>query len=185
MTKKNKTQKDDEIVYDNENNTKNSFSKSHSSSKLKNKIKELEKEKKEYLNGWQRTQADLINLKKRHQEEKKVFTEIGKISLLEEIIPVLDNFDAAFSNKEAWEKTPKEWRVGIEYIYNQFLTILEKNNVQSFGQEGELFNEEFYNSIENIETDNEEKKNTIAIVVQKGYKIGERIIRPAKVKVYI
>jgi molecular chaperone GrpE (heat shock protein) len=68
---------------------------------LKEKIKVLEGERNEYLDGWQRARAEMVNLKKSHLEEKKLFTSLGKESFLEDVIPILDNFDAAFSNKEA------------------------------------------------------------------------------------
>lgn len=181
--KKEKKDKDENIVYDNDLE-KSSFS-MKSDSKLKKRIKELEKEKGEYLDGWQRSQADIINLKKTHTEEKKVFTQIGKQSFLEEIIPILDNFDAAFSNKKAWEETPIEWRSGIEYIYNQFIIILENNGVQQFGLVGDDFDEIVHSSVENIKTTNGEDKNKISAVMQKGYKIKDRVIRSAKVKVFI
>ena len=177
-----KKNNDTEIVYEEEGvKAKSSFSKL-SGFKQKNKIKQLEQEKKEYLDGWQRAQADLVNLKKQHQEEKKFFTQIGKVALLEEIIPVLDNFDAAFANKEAWEKTPKEWRIGIEYIHKQFLDILERNDVEAFGKDGDDFNEEIYIPVESIETKNKEQKHKIAQVVQKVIKSKIKLFGRLKLK---
>ncbi len=182
MTKK---KEDDDIVYEKENKTKKTSFSSDSILKLKQKIKELEKEKKEYLNGWQITRADLINLKKEFSEKEKIFTEIGKINFLEDIIPILDNFEAAFSNKKAWEKTPKEWRVGIEYVYNQFINVLEKNEVNQFCEIGDVFDEKLHISLESIKTKKKKEKEKIAQIIQKGYKIKEKIIRPAKVKIFI
>lgn len=151
--------------------------------KLKEKIKKLETEKKEYLDGWQRVKADMVNLKKQHADEKKMFTQIGKESLLSEIIPVLDNFDAAFLNKEAWEQTPETWRTGIEYIYNQFLKILEENGVTRYGQEGDEFDANIHQPLEVEETDDETMDNKVSQIIQAGYKIGERVVREAKVKI--
>ena len=190
MTKKIKTKKEakveennsEEIVFE-EENSKSSFG-GGSVKKLKEKIKKLEEEKKEYLNGWQRARAEMVNLKKNHQEEKKLFTSLGKEALLKEIIPVLDNFDAAFSNKEAWERVDSAWRTGVEYIYNQFIQILENNGVSQFGSEGDDFDENLYTSIETVETDDEKKDSKIATVIQKGYKMGDKIVREAKVKTY-
>jgi len=75
--------------------------------KLKDKIKTLEKEKQEYMNGWQRERADFINYKKRIEEEKIEVVKYANEGLLEEITQVLDSFEMAFSNKEAWEKVDK------------------------------------------------------------------------------
>lgn len=151
--------------------------------KLKEKIKKLESEKREYLDGWQRVKADMVNLKKQHVDEKKMFTQIGKESLLSEIIPVLDNFDAAFLNKKAWEQTPETWRVGIEYIYSQFLKILEDNGVERYGKNGEEFDASIHQPLEVEETEDESLDNKISQVIQAGYKIGDRVVREAKVKI--
>ncbi len=94
----------EEIEFVEENEKVSGFGSKKSEQKLKEKIKILESEKTEYLDGWQRARAEMANLKKQHSEEKKLFTTIGKESMISEIIPSLDNFDAAFSNKEAWEK---------------------------------------------------------------------------------
>jgi len=151
--------------------------------KLKKELEEVKKERKEYLDGWQRSRAELVNIKKRHDEEKKIFTRLGKESLLDQIIPILDNFDSAFSG-DAWENVDKNWRIGIEYIYNQFIKVLEENNVTSFGEVGDSFDENLHQSVKIEENDDKEKSGKIAKVLMKGYKIGDRVIREAKVNVY-
>ncbi len=182
MAKINENKKE-EIVYDSQI-SKKSFGKGNTN-KIKNKIKILEREKKEYLEGWQRARAELVNVQKQHKEEKKLFTQLGKQAFLEEIIPILDNFDAAFLNKEAWEKTPEEWRSGIEYIYSQFLNVLENNGVKQYAKILDNFDEKIHHSVKNIKT--KEKKNIgkIAEIVQSGYMLGDKIIREAKVKVFV
>ena len=149
--------------------------------KQKDKVQKLQDEKQEYLDGWQRSRAELANLSKVHAEEKKLFTNLGKQTLLEDLIPVLDNFDAAFLNKEAWEQTPETWRIGIEYIHKQFTDALEQNGVIRFGAVGEEFSSDLHESVEMVAS--EDQKGKVIVLVQSGYKIGDRIIRPAKVKV--
>ena len=183
MKNKKKEKNIDDVVFENENQEHISFKKK-SDSKLKKEIKKLKEEKAEYLDGWQRARAEMVNLKKQHTAEKKLFTSLGREAFLLEITPILDNFEAAFSNKEAWEKVDKNWRTGIEYIYNQFLQILENNGVEQIGEIGEKFDEKIHSAIENIPTEKKEKDQTIAEITQKGYKIGEKIIREAKVKVF-
>ena len=181
-----KTKIDEDVVFEEENQKKTGFSSGNKKEeKLKEKIKILEKEKNEYLDGWQRARAEMVNLKKNHLEEKKLFTSLGKEQLLEEIIPGLDNFDAAFSNKEAWEKVDNAWRIGVEYIYSQFKVILENNNVEQFGEVGEDFDESKFLSVENIETNKEAQDGKISEVIQKGYKMSHRILREGKVKVFV
>src|SRR3989344_539850 len=66
--------------------------------KLRERIKTLEKEKEEYLTGWQKERADGVNLRKRLEEEKREFTKFAKEDIATEIIPVLDSFESAFKS---------------------------------------------------------------------------------------
>ena len=91
--------------------------------KLKEKIKTLEKEKQEYMNGWQRERADLINYKKMVENEKVEIVKYANENLLEEITQVLDSFEMAFSNKEAWEKSMKKGRDTNGLIFFFFFLI--------------------------------------------------------------
>jgi molecular chaperone GrpE len=90
----------------------------------------------------------------------------------------------AMSNKEAWEKVDKNWRQGIEYIHSKFLQALADNNVTAIGKVGDKFDPMLHESIESIPTDDESKDHTIEKVIQAGYKIGERVIRPARVNIF-
>ena len=150
--------------------------------KDKDKLQKLIEEKQEYLDGWQRARAEMANLKKVHAEEKLMFTTIGKQSLLDELVPMLDNFDAAFKDKDAWEQVPETWRIGVEYIHKQFVETLENNGVGVFGEVGDEVNTEMYERVEMIAGE-EGDKNKVIKVLQKGYKIGDKIIRPARVHV--
>jgi molecular chaperone GrpE len=151
--------------------------------KLKEKIKTLEKEKAEYLLGWQKDKADFINLRKKDEEINKGVIDVVKQNFIIELLPVLDSFEIALKNKEAWEKVDQNWRVGVEYIINQLKTILESNGLQRIYPLGEKFDPNRDDAIENIETDDKSKDNIVLEVVSTGYKIGDNIIRPAKVKV--
>jgi len=151
------------------------------SKKDADKLKACEAEKQEYLDGWQRARAELANLTKVHAEEKLLFTRLGKQQIVEDMIPMLDNFQAAFANKASWEQVPETWRVGVEYIHRQFIETLQNNGVEEFGSVGDDFDNSLHEAVEMIS--NEEEKNKIVEVVQSGYKIQDKIIRPAKVKV--
>ncbi len=174
---------EEEFTEKKEKKKKSSFFRGDKTEKLKKEIEALKKEKKEYLDGWQRARAEIVNIKKRHDDEKKIFTTLGKEALLDQIIPVLDNFDSAFSGS-AWENVDQNWRLGIEYIYNQFVKILEENNVEAFGEVDEEFDEKLHHSVEVEENNDKEKSGKISKVLMKGYKIKDRIIREAKVKIY-
>jgi len=152
--------------------------------KLKEKIKTLEKEKQEYMDGWQRERADFINYKKRIEDEKVEVVKYANESLLEEITQVLDSFEMAFSNKEVWEKVDKNWRVGVEYIHTQLLKILDENNFKVMNPNvGDNFDPKFHVAIEHTSTDDKSKDNTITEVKKKGYILNDRVMKAAQVVV--
>lgn len=151
--------------------------------KLRAKIKELEEKNQEYLTGWQKERAEGVNLRKRLEEEKRDFAKFAKEDIATEIIPVLDSFESAFKNKEAWEKVDKNWRVGVEYIHNQLVNVLGNHGVTIINPLGEKFNPERDEAVASVEIEKEEDDHKIIEVVSVGYKLQDRIIRAPKVKV--
>ncbi|MFA6341093.1 MAG: nucleotide exchange factor GrpE [Candidatus Paceibacterota bacterium] len=151
--------------------------------KLKEKIKMLEKEKQEYMNGWQRERADLINYKKRVESEKLEVIKYSNENLISELISVLDSFEMAFANKEAWEKADKNWRVGVEYIHSQFLKILDENGLKIMNPLGEKFDPRFHVAEAHVETKDEKQDGIIVSVKKKGYMLNGRAIVPSQVSV--
>ena len=152
--------------------------------KLREDLKTIRKEKEEYLTGWQRAKADYVNLQKDSDAKYKELRTMVTGNMVEDLLPVLDSFNMAMGNKEAWEKVDANWRNGVEYIHQQFLRVLADNNVTALDQVDVMFDPMLHESIETIPTDDESKDHKIAQVVQTGYKIGERVIRPARVKVW-
>lgn len=157
--------------------------------KLREENKKLRSEKDEYLTGWQRAKADYVNLQKELNEVRLNSLNIGKEKTINGILPVIDSFDMAFSNKEAWEKVDSNWRTGIEYIYQQFTKSLEDLNVFKINDLNIDFNPLMHEPVDTTDTTDSNLENKIAEVVQAGYIIKgantqEKIIRPAKVRVY-
>ena len=152
--------------------------------KFRADLKEAQKQKEEYLTGWQKERADFINYKKQEDERRTMFSESMRERILTRFLSVIDSFNMAFANKEAWEKVDENWRKGVEYISTQMNTIFEEYGVKAIGQEGEPFDPNIHQSIDVVETDKKEQDHTVAVVIQKGYKLGERVIRPARVNVY-
>jgi molecular chaperone GrpE len=152
--------------------------------KVREDLKKAISEKEEYLTGWQRAKADYVNLQKEAEVKFSRGKELGIEGLADSLFPALDAFDMAMSNKEAWEKVDKNWRQGIEYIHSKFLQALADNNVTAIGKVGDKFDPMLHESIESIPTDDESKDHTIEKVIQAGYKIGERVIRPARVNIF-
>ncbi len=153
--------------------------------KLRLKLKECEKEKMEYLGGWQRAKADFINFKKEENENRKNSAKIAKEEVLLDFLAIADNFEMAFANKEAWMALPKGWRQGIEHIYAQFSSIFEANGLKSIESEGQKFNPEEHRAIGSIEVDSGEKDHIILEELQRGYRLNGKVVRPSQVKIGI
>ncbi|MES2409080.1 MAG: nucleotide exchange factor GrpE [Patescibacteria group bacterium] len=152
--------------------------------KLKEKIKTLEAEKLEYLTGWQRTKADYVNAKKEDEKNRGELMKYANSSFVEELLPALDAFDMAMANKEAWEKVDKNWRAGIEYIYGQIIGTLGKFGVTQENPIGLKVDPLKHNPMGTVATEDKSKEGIVAEVIQKGYMMNGKEIRPARVKVF-
>lgn len=152
--------------------------------KLKDELKQARKESQDNLDGWQRARADYANLQKSSESQMKELKEYVLGGFVEDLLPTLDSFEMAMKNREAWESVSENWRKGMEYIYEGLKGVLTNNGIEMIGNEGEKFNPEMHQGVEEIETDDETKDHTIAEVVQRGYKSSKSVIRPAKVKIY-
>lgn len=152
--------------------------------KLREEIKKLQKEKEEYLTGWQRAKADYVNLQKELDSARVNIAILTKEKMAEKLLPALDSFEMAFANREHWEKIDKDWQEGITSIYQQFISGLGKSGIEKIDQSEIPFDPNIHQSISIVETDDEKKDHTVEKILQVGYKIGERIIRPAKVTIY-
>ncbi len=152
--------------------------------KLRADLKQAKIEKEEYLTGWQKERADFSNYKKQEESQKTMFSESVRERILSRFLSVMDSFNMAFQNKEAWEKVDPNWRKGVEYIYSQMNNVFEEYGVKGVGEVGEDFDPNIHESIDMVSTDNKEENHKVAVVIQKGYKLGDRVMRPARVNVY-
>lgn len=126
-----------------------------------------------------RVMAEYDNFRKRSQKEKEAVYGDTKASVIVEILPLYDNFGRAESQEIA---DLESYKKGIDMIYNQFGEILKKLGVEEFGEKGEAFDPNIHNAVMHDE-DSELPENSISDVFSKGYKLGDRIVRPAVVKV--
>lgn len=143
----------------------------------------------EYLNDLKRLQADFDNYKKRQVESEKELRGYLIEKLVLDIIPVLDNFQAATSHVPEGEHD-SPWVVGISYIEKQLETVLTENGMSLIEPKpGETFDPTKHEAIEKEAESSEpveegqEIKDIITKVHQKGYQLGERVIRAAKVAI--
>ena len=151
--------------------------------KLREKLKKALEEKQEYLSGWQRAKADLINARRRDDEVKKDFTRFANETLIAELLPAVESFTLAMADRKAWETVDKNWRAGVESIFNQLTKTLSENGLVEVNPLGEKFDSTRDEAIEHVPVENETKSDIIIEVIQKGYSLNGKILRAAKVKV--
>ena len=151
--------------------------------KLRERIKTLEKEKQEYLLMSQRTKADYINFKKEVEDTKVKDRKYATKKFIEELIPVLDAYDSARNNKDAWEKVDQNWRIGIEYIFGQIMAVLEREGVTAYGKVGDVFDPLLHETLESVAVTDTAQNDTLIKVLQSGYKMHDMVLRPARVHV--
>jgi len=150
---------------------------------LNNQIINLENEKAELTNKVKLAQADLVNYRVRKDEEVSGLLKYANKELIIELLPIIDNFERAIGN-EKLDATDdiKKYYEGIHMIYNGLKTTLNKFGVEEINRVGEVFDP---NLEQAILTDSVEDKEDEVIleVLQKGYKLKDRVIRPATVKI--
>jgi molecular chaperone GrpE len=133
---------------------------------------------KNALDSWKRCQADFENYKKdqaRHQEE---FRKYAKMDVMEQILPVVDNFEASLAHVPEHSKENK-WVEGIVYIKKQLEDVLKNNDIEEIEvKAGDKFNPEVHEAV-----GGEGKRQKISKIIQKGYKLNGRVIRAARVEV--
>lgn len=162
---------------------------------LKKQIKKLEKEN-ETLNkevaDWQQkyalalnTAAHHENLMKHYKSEYESFAKYRSQAMIEKIIPALDSFQMAFS-LPATTKETENYRIGFEFILRQMKDALESEGVIEIAPVvGNKFDHNVHSAVESIETEDDKLVGTIQMVRLNGYKLKDRLIRPATVIVYI
>ena len=125
-----------------------------------------------------RLAAEYDNYRKRSQKEKdNLYTEI-RSETVEKFLPVYDNLERAL----AQETQDAAFKKGVEMTMNQLVSVMEKLGVESFGAAGDHFDPQLHNAVMHIE-DESLGENVIAEVCQKGFKVGEKVVRFAMVKV--
>ena len=149
------------------------------SEKELSEIEILQKKHDENYDALLRATAEIENIKKRSQKEVENAYKYSTESILQEIIPIYDSLSLSCNLSD--EKTTKEQLdEGNKLLLSMFQKIFEKNNIEEINPQGESFNPEFHQAISTIENNNEEN-DKITEVVQKGYLLNNRVIKPALV----
>lgn len=141
-------------------------------SRLKEKLKKTEGKAKEYLDGWQRAQADFVNLRKRDEEEMKSREKYSASTFVREILPVIQSLElASLADKNC------------VVILAQLNASLKKIGVTRIDPLGEKFDPNLHEAVKTMHTDDASNDHVVSEVLEKGYLLHDRVIRPAKVAV--
>jgi molecular chaperone GrpE len=135
----------------------------------------------EYLDGWQRARADFANYKKRADKERDEAFQVAAAETLKKLLPVIDDFDRAVSNVPP-EKVEDEVIKGFSLIHRKLLALLESNNIQVINPVGEEFNPQLHEALGQDQS-SDVASGHITTVLQKGYMYGDRVLRPALVRI--
>jgi molecular chaperone GrpE len=148
---------------------------------LLEEIERLQLQANEYLDGWQRARAEFANFKKRTDREKEEARAQIASEILAKYLDILDDLELALMNRPSDDNT-KAWTDGIELIHLKLKAILEAEGVETILAEGDTFDPNFHEAI-TYEENKDHQDGQVIEVVQKGYKLGDRVLRPAKVRV--
>ena len=149
---------------------------------LENSAPSVEESLKEYKEKYLRLLAEMENSRKRMQKEKQDTTRFAVENVLAEILDPLDNFENALGFTQQASDEVRNWAMGFQMLLSQFKDVLNQNGVIAFHSAGTLFDPHKHEAVEIEETD-EFPEGTIIQEFVKGYRCGDRTIRPARVKV--
>lgn len=145
-------------------------------------MRKLKDEANEFKNKYWLLLAESENARKRLQKEKQELTQYSIQNIVNEILHPLDTFENALKCLENASEEIKNWGVGFKMILNQFKDVLSNHDIISFSSEGKHFNPHYHEAVEVFETE-EYPDGLVIKEFLKGYKMGDRVIRPARVKV--
>jgi molecular chaperone GrpE len=135
----------------------------------------------ENLEGWQRAQAEFANYKKRQVRDQELQTADMRGRLLKRYLEIVDDLERALAHKPS-EGSGAEWAGGVELIYKKLLSYLESEGLTRQNPLGEAFDANLHEAVTQEESA-EHESGTIIEVLRPGYMLGERVLRPAAVKV--
>ncbi len=145
---------------------------------LINQLKEAEAKIVEYKDGWARSQAEFQNYRKRIERDNEMMYASMKGDIIKKVLPALDDLERALANRPADDA----WASGVELIARKMQNILEVEGLKRIDAKGKPFDPNFHEAISHEPNDEVESEHVID-VVQNGYMLGERVIRPALVRV--
>jgi len=141
-------------------------------------LQKVKAERDSLLDRLARTQAEFENARRRAAREQQDFRDYATVDAIKSLLPALDSFERALQASS----NGAEFRSGVELIYKQFQDALAKMGVQPVAAKGDLFDPRYHEAIEMVET-NDAPDHQVIDELQRGYKVKDRLLRPAMVRV--
>lgn len=162
-------------------NTPNNAPEPSEMDKIKAEAEDVKRQRDEYLNGWKRAKADLLNYQKDEAKRLEEMAKFGTEDLLREITRILDSLNLAFASIE---KSGGKVDEGLMLIKKGIMDVLSRRGVEKIeAKPGDEYNPMFHEAIGMKEAAEGEKSGTIAEVIEEGYKLYDYVLKPARVKV--
>jgi molecular chaperone GrpE len=136
---------------------------------------------KEYLDSWQRERADFSNYKKRVEREREQAHNMAVADVVQKYLVLQDDLERALKSRPT-DPAALTWVEGIEFIYRKLLSVLEKEGIQQIIPTDEMFDPAIHEAVVQEESP-DHKSGQIIEVISPGYQMGDRVIRPARVRV--
>lgn len=149
---------------------------------LKNELDAEKKKAKDYFDRFLRLQAEFDNAKKRIAREQQEFVKYANEGIIVELLGLLDDLERSVEARETNHEDPEAFLKGIEMILSHLYEMLKRYNVRPIEAKGKIFDPNFHEALMQVEND-EFPENTIVEELQKGYMLGDRVIRTTKAKV--
>jgi molecular chaperone GrpE len=135
----------------------------------------------EYLDGWQRSRAEFANYKNRVKREEQEAQAVAAASVLARTLPLLDDLERALKDRPR-QAEAATWADGIELIYRKWTAILESQGLEPIPAAGQKFDPTLHEALSHEESPDHKEGDVIEVIAQ-GYRIGDRVVRPALVRV--
>jgi molecular chaperone GrpE len=148
---------------------------------LRQELEEAKAQAAEYLDGWQRARAEFANYKKRNEQERQELSKLANVTLITRLLPIFDDFERAFQTLPS-NLLSFTWIDGVVLIYRRLQAILEAEGLTLMETEGQHFDPLLHEAV-TYEESSEHEEGQIIGEVQRGYKLGDRVLRPALVRV--
>jgi len=148
---------------------------------LQEELEEARRQADENLDGWQRARAEFANYKKRIERERAEDRSRISGEIILHFLSAMDDFERALKERPENQEMAS-WAEGINLIYRKMTSILDAEGVELISAQGETFDPNFHEAISHEESD-DHSEGEILDVIQQGYKIGDRVLRPALVRV--